>query len=219
MSPVAAQTDRRFRRAHVKPARRRAAGAALVRPLLTYGAARRGRSRYGVYRTSRRRRAGARAAGRSHRRPRQRAAVGRRGAGGARAGCAARAWCGPTSTRGAGACWRRRGCATRRCGARCRRRSKSWCRSGSRSGIGRDQRRAVPGRRARRDHRRVRPAVRRSRSADHRRPVGVAGDGRIDDRRGARGAGGAAHRGAAGRSRRSRAGCRRSTSATCTTRR
>ena len=43
------------------------------------------------------------AAGRPHRRPRQRAAVEGRSAGGARAGCAARTWCGPTWTRGAAA--------------------------------------------------------------------------------------------------------------------
>jgi cell division protein FtsQ len=51
MSSVAAQTDRRFRRSHVKPGRKRGVGRALVRPVLTWGllgllVA------YGVYRTS-----------------------------------------------------------------------------------------------------------------------------------------------------------------------
>ncbi|MFI5179732.1 MAG: cell division protein FtsQ/DivIB [Vicinamibacterales bacterium] len=39
MSPVAAATDRRFRRAHVKPGRRRRSWRALVRPLVRYGLA------------------------------------------------------------------------------------------------------------------------------------------------------------------------------------
>src|SRR5437667_1862750 len=37
MSPVAAPADRRFRRAHVKPARKRSMWHALVRPLVRYG--------------------------------------------------------------------------------------------------------------------------------------------------------------------------------------
>jgi cell division protein FtsQ len=51
MSAVAAQTDRRFRRAHVKPARKRGIGRAVIRPLaawLAFGLA----LAYGVYRTS-----------------------------------------------------------------------------------------------------------------------------------------------------------------------
>jgi cell division protein FtsQ len=39
MSPVAAATDRRFRRAHVKPGRRRRSWRAWVRPILRYGLA------------------------------------------------------------------------------------------------------------------------------------------------------------------------------------
>ena len=71
---------------------------------------------------------------------------------------------------GAGGCWRRRGCATRRCAGRCRRRSKSSISERQPIGIGRIGEQTVSGRRARRRHRRVRAAVRRSRSADHRRP-------------------------------------------------
>jgi cell division protein FtsQ len=37
MSPIAAPADRRFRRAHVKPARKRSAVRSLVRPLVRYG--------------------------------------------------------------------------------------------------------------------------------------------------------------------------------------
>src|SRR5437667_2507123 len=37
MSPVAAPADRRFRRAHVKPARKRSAVRAFLRPLVRYG--------------------------------------------------------------------------------------------------------------------------------------------------------------------------------------
>ena len=37
MSPVAAPSDRRFRRAHVKPTRKRGALLAILRPALTYG--------------------------------------------------------------------------------------------------------------------------------------------------------------------------------------
>jgi cell division protein FtsQ len=37
MSPVAAPADRRFRRAHVKPARKRSAARVLLRPLIRYG--------------------------------------------------------------------------------------------------------------------------------------------------------------------------------------
>ena len=86
-------------------------------------------------------------------------------------------------------------------------------------GIGRMSGDAVSGRRARRRHRRVRPAVRRPRSADHRRPVGDE-PGRPDTTDEARAELAArADRGAAGRSRPWRAACRRWTSPTCTTRR
>jgi cell division protein FtsQ len=51
MSAVAAQTDRRFRRAHVKPARKRRSWRALLKPLLVSGAVVVALS-YGVYRTS-----------------------------------------------------------------------------------------------------------------------------------------------------------------------
>src|SRR5437879_12681906 len=37
MSPVAAPADRRFRRAHLKPARKRSAARAFLRPLIRYG--------------------------------------------------------------------------------------------------------------------------------------------------------------------------------------
>ena len=37
MSPVAAPADRRFRRAHVKPARKRSRSRTVVRPLVRYG--------------------------------------------------------------------------------------------------------------------------------------------------------------------------------------
>ena len=37
MSPIAAPADKRFRRAHVKPARRRGAWRGLVKPVLKYG--------------------------------------------------------------------------------------------------------------------------------------------------------------------------------------
>jgi len=51
MSPVAAATDRRFRRAHVKPARRRRSWRALGRPLVRYGLAGL-MAAYGLYRGS-----------------------------------------------------------------------------------------------------------------------------------------------------------------------
>ncbi len=51
MSTVAAQTDRRFRRAHVKPARRKRSLRALAKPLLIWGAAAAALG-YGLYRTS-----------------------------------------------------------------------------------------------------------------------------------------------------------------------
>ena len=51
MSTVAAQTDRRFRRAHVKPARRKRSLRALTKPLLIWGAAVVALG-YGLYRTS-----------------------------------------------------------------------------------------------------------------------------------------------------------------------
>ncbi|MCU1382102.1 MAG: Cell division protein FtsQ [Acidobacteria bacterium] len=51
MSAVAAQTDRRFRRAHVKPARRRRSWQALAKPLLIWTAFM-GLLAYGVYRAS-----------------------------------------------------------------------------------------------------------------------------------------------------------------------
>jgi cell division protein FtsQ len=51
MSAVAAQTDRRFRRSHVKPARKRGIAQALIRPLLVWGLL--GPALvYGAYRTS-----------------------------------------------------------------------------------------------------------------------------------------------------------------------
>lgn len=51
MSTVAAQTDRRFRRSHVKPARKRGIARALVRPLLVWGLLGPALA-YGAYRTS-----------------------------------------------------------------------------------------------------------------------------------------------------------------------
>ena len=51
MSAVAAQTDRRFRRAHVKPSRRTRSWRARVKPLLMWGALATGLT-YGVYWTS-----------------------------------------------------------------------------------------------------------------------------------------------------------------------
>ena len=51
MSTVAAQTDRRFRRAHVKPARRKRSLRALAKPLLMWGAAAAALG-YGLYRSS-----------------------------------------------------------------------------------------------------------------------------------------------------------------------
>jgi cell division protein FtsQ len=51
VSAVAAQTDRRFRRAHVKPARRNRSWRALVRPLLIWTVVA-GALTYGVFRTS-----------------------------------------------------------------------------------------------------------------------------------------------------------------------
>jgi cell division protein FtsQ len=51
VSAVAAQTDRRFRRAHVKPARRKRTMAGLARPLLIWAACLGGLA-FGVYRTS-----------------------------------------------------------------------------------------------------------------------------------------------------------------------
>jgi len=51
MSAVAAQTDRRFRRAHVKPARRKRSGRAIIRPLLV-GIVLAAVLLYGAYRTS-----------------------------------------------------------------------------------------------------------------------------------------------------------------------
>ena len=72
--------------------------------------------------------------------------------------------------------------------------------------------------RARHDHRRVRPAVRRVRPADHRRPGRRAERRPAVDRRGARRAGGAGDRRAGGRKPTSRSGSRRSTCATRTTR-
>ena len=51
MSAVAAQTDRRFRRAHVKPARRKRSWRGLARPMLIWAALTAALS-YGVYRTS-----------------------------------------------------------------------------------------------------------------------------------------------------------------------
>ena len=175
--------DRRFRRAHVKPARRtrswRGAGGAAADlggrspPALIYG----------VYRDVGGRGARARAAGRSDRRPRQRAAVEGRGARGAER--AARREPGVDRSRRAGAQ---------------RLLASPWVRDAAlrRSlpstvevvvserqpiGIGRINARPVSGRRARRDHRRVRPAVRRPRSADRRRPVGGARRRRRADRR------------------------------------
>jgi cell division septal protein FtsQ len=51
MSTVAAQTDRRFRRSHVKPARKRGPYQAFVRPILGWGLLGLALT-YGVYRTS-----------------------------------------------------------------------------------------------------------------------------------------------------------------------
>ena len=105
MSAVAAPADRRFRRAHVKPARRRGR-------LARARAARccryvRARARWLAYGAVPRRRAASRRPrvlqSRSHRRPRQRAAVERRGAGGAQRAARREPRAGPISTR-----WRQR---------------------------------------------------------------------------------------------------------------
>ena len=113
------------------------------------------------------------AADRPDRRARQRAAVERRGAGGARAACAARTCAGPISN-----AWRERLLASPWVRDAALRRSLpstvEVVVSERRADRHRPhRRRAVSGRRARRDHRRVRAAVRGPRPADHRRP-GVA---------------------------------------------
>ena len=77
-----------------------------------------------------------RAPDRTDRRARQRAALERGSAGGSRRSARARASCGPIWTSGAAGCCRRRGSATRTCGARCPRRWKSSCRSDIRSASG-----------------------------------------------------------------------------------
>ena len=145
VSPVSAPADKRFRRAHVKPARRRGKWRGLVRPLVKYGVLALV-AVYGALSRRRRRHARAPAAGRSDRRPGNRAAVERRGPRGARAACGARTSSGPIWPPGGTGCSRRRGCATRRCGGCCRRRSKWSCRSVSRS-ASRASTAAVPRRR------------------------------------------------------------------------
>ena len=115
-----------------------------------------------------------------------------------------------------GGCSSRRGSPTSRCGACCRRRSKCSSPSARRWGCAGSAAQLYLIDRARHGDRRVRPAVRGVRPADHRRPRARAVVGRsrrIDER--ARRAGRAGHRGARAAARISRSACRRST---CTTR-
>ena len=219
MSAVAAPADRRFRRAHVKPARRRRSWRAMASAGADRDRPRRRRSSYGAYRDVGDRRARARAGGRAHHGPRQRAAVERRSARGAERPARRKPASGPTSTPGAGGCWRRRGCATPRCGGRCRRRSKSWCPSGSRSASA-----ASTADMYLVDERGVIIDQYGPQYADLDLPIidglsAAAGARRLADRRRARGSRGAGDRRGRRRSRASRGGCRRSTSPTCTTRR
>ena len=184
MSPVAAPADKRFRRAHVKPARRRRSWRALGR------AAMRDRARsprvllYGVYR-------GVGVVGARARRCRSIAS-----SCAATSGCRpARCWRCSSGLRGESlvwtdldalarsGCWRRRGCATPTLRRSLPSTVEVVVSERQPIGIGRIERPAVPGRRARRDHRRVRAAVRRPRSADHRRPRRGAERRRLDDRR------------------------------------
>ena len=213
MSPVAAPADRRFRRAHVKPARRRRHWRALVAAGRCAAALRR-RCVAGCTASiaaSAVVGARARAAGRSHRRPRQRAAVEGRSARGAERPARREPGLDRSRRAGASGCWRRRGCATPRCGARCRRRSKSSCRSGSRS--------ASAGSTASMylvDERGVIIDEYGPQYADLDLPIidglsAAPDDGGTIDRRGARRAGGARDRRAAGEAGASRGGCRRST--------
>ena len=181
MSAVAARTDRRFRRAHVKPGRKRAMAAVLQAaggldrrpsPALAYG----------VYRTSV-------VAAQAHVllvdhivvRGNERLSNGE-------------VLAVLNGLRGESLMWTdldvwrrpadgaRRGCATRRCGARCRRRSKSSSSERTADRHRPHRRRDVPRRRVGRDHRSVRPALRRPRSADRRRPAdGAGGAGSMTD--------------------------------------
>ena len=217
MSPVAAPADKRFRRAHVKPGRKRRR-AARVRQARVEGAGARvaGRLR-AVPRRQRRR---------PRRRPSDRSTSSFAATAVCRtarcwpcsAGCAARTSSGATSTS-----WRRRLMTSPWVRDAALRRSlpstvEVTVTERQPIGIGRISGELYlvdePGD----GDRSLRPAVRRPRSADRRRPRRPR-DRRRDARPGARRSGRPADRGAAGRSGRCRDGCRRSTSPICTTRR
>ena len=108
--PVKAPADKRFRRAHVKPA---GASDALRRALDAGARDLAARARWSSYARLSRRRPGRRARRAlqvgAHHRQRQRAAVERRGAWRCSTACAAQHPDRPTSMRGGGGCWLRRG--------------------------------------------------------------------------------------------------------------
>ena len=100
VSAVAAQTDRRFRRAHVKPARESGAGASVTKPLLIWAALMPSLI-YGVYRHIADRGAGARAAGGATSPSAATSGCRREKCWRCSTGSPARACCGPISTCGA----------------------------------------------------------------------------------------------------------------------
>ena len=122
MSPVAAPADRRFRRAHVKPLRRRTVRV-VVLPAIKYALAAVAAA-YGLYRGG---------VALAFMRARSRSIAfrcvetcGCRTVKWSRSSAAfeVRTWCGPIWKRGASACWRRPGSRTPRCDGRCRQLSK-----------------------------------------------------------------------------------------------